>query len=176
MGHSRQRGASLIELLVALALLSGIAVLTGQMVVQSTRLMDTAARASKNPDLVIATEWVRRDLYEAAAVMGAGTGWNDGPLVMATQYGGWTAFGAVEGELLRTNALPGGLPADNRVVLNGVAGWRWRSEDGVVEIELKAFANPQAHENLTGAANYRLERRTERLILALRGRLGGAAW
>lgn len=174
---SSQRGATLVELLVALVLLSAIAVLSAQLVIQSTRLMDTAARASRNPDLIIATEWVRRDLYEAVSVVGSTLGWSDGPLVAMTQNGGWVALAPVDGVLVRTFAPPGGLPTDNRIILRGVIGWRWRvHDDSAVQIELQAFANPDAHENLTGAASYRLERRTERLTLALRGRPGGRSW
>ena len=84
-----QRGATLIELLVALALLSSIAVLSAQLVIQSTKLIDTTARASRNPDLVLAMEWVRRDLYEATSVMGEDLGWTNGPIVLVTQNGGW---------------------------------------------------------------------------------------
>jgi len=172
-----QQGVTLVELLVALALLSVIAVLSAQLVIQSTRLMDTAARASRNPDLVIATEWIRRDLYETVSVVGSGLGWSDGPLIAVAQNGGWVAIAPVEGLLVRTNAPPAGLPTDNRVILRGVVGWRWRVTDGAsIQIELQAFANPDAHRNLTGAANYRLERRTERLSLALRGRPAGRGW
>ncbi len=172
-----QRGATLIELMVALALLSSIAVLSAQLVIQSTRLIDTTARASRNPDLVIATEWIRRDLYEAVAVVGENLGWSEGPLVLMTQSGGWVALSPFEGRLVRTNAPPGSVLPDNRVLLRGVVGWRWRmNEGGAVQIALEAYANPDAHRNLTGAADFRLERRTERLTLALRGRPGGVAW
>lgn len=172
-----QRGATLIELLVALALLSSIAVLSAQLVIQSTKLIDTTARASRNPDLVLATQWLRRDLYEATSVMGEDLGWTDGPLVLVTQNGGWVAVSTLEGRLVRTNAPPGSLIPDSRVLLQGVVGWRWRvQDDGAVQIALEAYANPHAHRNLTGAASYRLERRTERLTMALRGRPGRAAW
>ena len=172
-----QRGVTLVELMVAIALLGGVAVLTAQLVIQSTRLIDTAARASRNPDLVIATEWVRRDLYEAVGVVGGTLGWTDTPLVAVAQHGGWVAYAMVDGSLVRTNALPGGLPTDTRVLLRGVIGWRWRVDDGTaVRLELKAFANPDAHTNLTGAASYRVDRRTEKLTLSLRGKPGGASW
>ena len=173
----RQRGATLVELLVALALLSTIAVLSAQLVIQSTKLMGTTARASRNPDLVIATEWIRRDLYEAVSVVGENLGWSSGPLVAVAQNGGWVALAPFEGQLVRSSAPPGGVVPDNRVILRGVAGWRWRVNDGAsVQIELQAFANPDAHQNLTGAASYKLERRTERLTLALRGKPWGGAW
>lgn len=172
-----QRGVTLVELLVAIALLGGIAVLTAQLVVQSTKLIDTAASASRNPDLVIATEWVRRDLYEAVAVVGGTFGWTDTPMVAVAQHGGWVAYAMVDGALVRTNALPGGLPTDTRVLLRGVIGWRWRVDDGTaVRLELKAFANPDAHTNLTGAASHRIDRRTEKLTFGLRGGPGGARW
>lgn len=172
-----ERGATLIELLVAAALLSSIAVLSAQLVIQSTKLMDTAARASRNPDLVLATEWIRRDLYEATMVVGMDLGWSDGPLVMATQNGGWLALAAFEGKLERVNVQPGSLIPENRVILHGVVSWRWRVTEGrAVQIELQSYANPLAHQNLTGAASYRLDRRTERLAFALRGKPGGGAW
>lgn len=172
-----QRGVSLVELLVALALLGTVAVLSAQLVIQSTKLMDTSARASRNPDLVIATEWIRRDLYEAVSVVGGTMGWSGDPMVAMNQNGGWVAHAVVEGRLVRTNAPPGGVPTDSRVIMNGVVGWRWRVDDGrAIRVDLKTLVNPHAHENLTGTAANRLERRTERLIMALRGRPGGAAW
>ena len=173
----RESGATLVELLVAFALLAAIAVLSAQLVIQSTRLMETAARASRNPDLVIAGEWIRRDLYEAVAVTGATGGWSDGPLVATVQHGGWVVFASVEGRLIRTGAPPGGLPTDSRVLLRGLTGWRWRvDDDAAVRIELQAFVNPGAHRDPTGAATSRIERRTEQLTIALRGRPGGRAW
>ena len=172
-----ERGATLIELLVALALLSSIAVLSAQLVIQSTKLIDTTARASRNPDLIIATEWIRRDVYEAVSVVGENLGWTDGPVVFVLQNGGWVALSPFEGRLLRTNKPPGSLLPDTRVLLRGVVGWRWRvTEGGAVQIALEAYANPHAHQNLTGARSFELERRTERLTLALRGRPGRAAW
>lgn len=172
-----ERGATLIELLVSLALLSSIAVLSAQLVIQSTKLIDTTARASRNPDLVIASEWIRRDVYEAVSVVGEDLGWTDGPLVFVLQNGGWVALSPFEGRLLRTSKPPGSLLPDNRVLLRGVVGWRWRvTEGGAVQIALEAYANPHAHQNLTGARSFQLERRTERLTLALRGRPGRGAW
>lgn len=172
-----QRGVSLVELLVALALLGTVAVLSAQLVIQSTKLMDTSARASRNPDLVIATEWIRRDLYEAVSVVGGTLGWAGEPMVAMNQNGGWVAFAVVNGQLVRTNAPPGGASIDNRVIMTGVVGWRWRVDDRrAVRVELRTLVNPHAHQNLTGAAANRLERRTERLTMALRGRPGGAAW
>jgi hypothetical protein len=166
-----------VELLVALALLTAVAVVTAQLVIQSTRLMDTSARASRNPDLVLAMEWIRRDLYEARGVVGPGETWRDDPLVVTAQHGGWIAYAMVEGRLLRTDGVPGTSPAETRAVLNGVTGWRWRYDDSAaVLVELKAYANPHAHQNLGGNRSFRLERRTERLTFALRGRPGGAAW
>jgi len=173
----RQRGATLVELLVALALLSTVAVVTAQLVIQSTRLMDTAARASRNPDLVLAMEWLRRDLYEARAVPGPGEVWRGEPLVVTAQHGGWIAYAVVEGRLLRTDGTPGSTPTETRALLSGVTGWRWRYDDGAaVRIELKTYANPHAHQNLAGNRSHRLERVTENLTFALRGRPGGAAW
>ena len=171
------RGATLVELLVALALLSSVAVLSAQLVIQSTKLIDTSARASRNPDLIIATEWIRRDVYEAVSVVGENLGWTEGPLVLVLQNGGWVALSPFEGRLLRTNKPPGGLLPDNRVLLRGVVGWRWRVTDGrAIQIAIEAYANPHAHQNLTGAKSFQLERRSERLTLALRGRPGRAAW
>jgi hypothetical protein len=163
--------------MVAVAILGTVAVLSAQLVIRSTRLMDTVARSSRNPDLTIAAEWMRRDLYEATSVVGGAPGWSDRPLLVSGQNGGWIGLAAVDGRLVRTAAPPGGGPADTRVLLRGVIGWRWRmARPGTVEVELQALANPEAHRNLTGAASHRVERRVERLTMALRGEPGGRAW
>ena len=47
---------------------------------------------------------------------------------------------------------------------------------GAVRVELKVLANPHAHRNLTGSARYAVERRTERLTFALRGKPRGRSW
>jgi prepilin-type N-terminal cleavage/methylation domain-containing protein len=173
----RQRGTTLVELLVSLALLSVIAVLTAQLVIQSTRLTDSAARTAHNPSLVLAGEWLRRDVYEAAAVIGGAAGWTDAPLVAVAQHGGWVAFALVDDELVRTDAPPAGVSADTRVLLRGVEGWRWRIDGAAsVRVEIEALANPAAHRDLTGMGFSEPERRIERLTLALRGRPGGRAW
>jgi prepilin-type N-terminal cleavage/methylation domain-containing protein len=172
-----QRGTTLVELLVVLALLGTIAVLTAQLVIQSTRLMHTTAEATRNPDLVLAGEWLRRDLFEATAVVGGALGWTDGPLVLIGQHGGWVAFAAVDGTLVRTGVPPGAVPADGRVVLRGVEGWRWRLDDGrLIRIELEANVNPNADRDPTGSGTVKPERRTDRLGFALRGASGGRSW
>jgi hypothetical protein len=174
---SREGGATLVELLVAVALLASIAVLSAQLVISSTRLMDTAARSTHGPDLVLATEWVRRDLYEATAVVGGAFGWTDAPLVARSQHGGWVAYAPVDGALVRTEAPPGVPPTDTRVMLRGLVGWRWRSDGGTaVRLEMTALVNPEAHRDLTGSVRPLAERRTERLVFALRGRPGGRSW
>ena len=172
-----QRGVTLVELMVSLALLGTIAVLTAQLVIQSTRLMHTTAEATRNPDLVLAGEWLRRDLYEATAVVGGALGWTDDPLVLIGQNGGWVAFAAVDGTLVRTGAPPGAVPTDGRTVLRGVEGWRWRVDSGgLVRIEIAADLNPEAHSDPTGSGTVQPERRVNRLGFALRGASGGRSW
>jgi prepilin-type N-terminal cleavage/methylation domain-containing protein len=172
-----QRGVSLVELLVGLALLSVIAVLSAQLVIQSTKLIDTVATASRNPDQILATEWIRRDLYQALTVAGSVTGWDDGPLLITSQDGGWVVFAAVEGQLVRTQVPPGAAGVDTRTILRGLVGWRWRVEGGgIVEIELATLVNPEAYQNLPGNADRRAQRRTDRLVMAIRGLPGGRAW
>jgi type II secretory pathway pseudopilin PulG len=177
MSRRREGGTSLIELLVALALLGVVAVLSAQLVIQSTKLIDTVAAASRNPDQVLATEWIRRDLYEAVSVSGDLVGWSDGPLMIGLQNGRRVSLAVVEGGLVRTQVPPGTDSVDTRIILRGLVGWRWRVDDnGVVEIELATLVNPEAHQGLAAGRERRAERRTDRLVLALRGRPGGRAW
>lgn len=173
----RDGGFTLVEVLVAAALLTAVALLSAELVIQSTKLIDSAARATRNPDLVLATQWIRRDCYETLAVVGSPFGWTSDPLVLTRQDGGRVVFAVDDDELTRTDARPGAVAADTRVLLRGVVGWRWRVDDGVaVRLEIGSLVNPQAHENLTGVATGRVARRTERLVLALRGRPGGRGW
>ena len=177
MDRSGSGGFSLVELLVAVALLGVIAVLSAQLVIQSTRLMDTSARASRNPDLVLTGEWIRRDLYEAVGVIGGVDGWTREPLIAVAQDGGRVSFGAVEGVVIRSLAMPGTSMPDQRAILHGVTSWRWRVDDNrLVRVEIGALANPHAHRGLTGSARLAAERRIERVAFALRGQPGGASW
>jgi len=173
----RASGATLVELLVAISVLGVIAVLSAQLVIQATKLMNTAARASLNPELVLAGEWLRRDVYRTVAVPGIDLTWFETPLVLTIQGGGTVSFGPSHGELVRTELPPGGGALDRRAIVGGVVGWRWRVDDGrVLEIEISSYANPHAHRNLAGRMTVHEERQTERLVLALRGRPGGRAW
>jgi prepilin-type N-terminal cleavage/methylation domain-containing protein len=64
-----QRGTSLVELLVVLALLSVMVLVAAQLVVHSMQLLGATGRAVGNPLVVHVTSRLRHDVQEAAMVM-----------------------------------------------------------------------------------------------------------
>lgn len=174
---SGNRGTSLAELLVVLALLSVMVLVAAQLVVHSIQLLDATGRAVRNPLVVHVTSRLRRDVQEAAAVQNAEWSWSEDPLVLIHHDGSRVRVELEGGNLVREKTGVMGEPGDQRVILRGVTGWWWRSPfAGVVDINITYLVNPSPERHVSRDPGYGLERRKENLRFAIRGSGGGTRW
>lgn len=172
-----QRGTSLVELLVVLALLTTMVVAASQLVVHSMRLLETVGRSVRNPLVVHVTGRIRNDVQGALAVVDPDQVWVDGPLVLRTRDNRLLELAEAGGVLVRRTTTLDELVIEERVLLRGVTAWWWSSpEPGVVDLRIAYLVNPASEHAANPAARYAGERRTERLRFAIRGAGGGAGW
>ncbi len=172
-----ERGTTLVELLVVLALLAAMVLLASELVVQSMRLLGTVGRSMRNPLVVHVTGRIRNDVQGALAVVKPVEEWEDGPLVLRTRDNRLLELDAAGGILVRRTTTLDELVIEERVLLRGVTAWWWRCpEKAVVDLRIAYLVNPGSERALTPAVGYGGERQTERLRFALRGAGGGARW
>ena len=171
------RGTSLVELLVVLALLSTMVLVAAQLVVDSMRLLDATGRAVQNPLVVHVTSRLRNDVQEAAALQNAEWSWSEDPLILINHDGSRVTLGREGGNLVRERSGAVGAPDEQRVILRGVTGWWWRSPvAGVVDINITYLVNPEPERLVSRDLAYGLDRRKENLRFAIRGGGGGTRW
>lgn len=173
----KNRGTTLVELLVVLALMSVMVLVAAELVTQSIRLLGATGRAAQNPMMVHVSNRLRNDVQEAAGLVAIEDIWFEGPLLMATRTGGFTSFEVVDGNLVRRTIAPGSGESDERVLLRGVTSWWWRAlEPNVVDINIGYLINPPPEKQASREVGYEKERRIETLRFAIRGGGGGRRW
>ena len=173
----RNRGTTLVELLVVLALMSIMVLVAAELVTQSIRLLGATGRAVQNPMLVHVSNRLRNDIQEAAGLVAIEDIWFEGPLLLASRSGGITSIEVVDGNLVRKTIAPGSGSVEERVLLRGVTSWWWRAlEPGVVDINIGYLINPPPEKQASREVGYDKERRIETLRFAIRGGGGGRQW
>lgn len=136
-------GYTLIEVVVALGLLSIVMLGAGGLIVSSVKLGDRAARSMRGPDLEVAVLRLRRDVQTAAGLAGPVEvgGWTDEPLLVRTSDAGVVGYGFDGAALRRWTWLPDGTSGDTAIVLEGVTAWRWRRPGGsAVDVQVERSA------------------------------------
>lgn len=130
--RARERGFTLLELLVATAILLLVVLLASQLLVESQRRIALAARELAEPDEVLALRQLRDDLRAALAVHGSG----DGPL--DCRRADYLARWEVAGERLERRLFDrDGVDRGARPMLDGVARFAWRPlGPAAIEVEL----------------------------------------
>ena len=174
---TNQRGTSLAELLVVLALIGIMVVAAAQIITHSIRLLGATGRALSNPMMVHVNERIRRDIQEAAGLMAVEMVWSRDPLDIRTRSGGIVVYSVVNGNLVREVFSGAGEATDERVVLRGVTSWWWRSTaPSVVDVNIGhlVYLPPEYH--ASRKVGYETERQIENLRFAARGGWGGAQW
>jgi prepilin-type N-terminal cleavage/methylation domain-containing protein len=171
------RGTSLVELLVVLALLSVMVLVGAQLVVHSMELLGATGRAMSNPLVVHVISRLRHDVQEAAALQHRDSIWSEEPLVLIKHDGTFVSIAREDGNLVRTQMAGLGAPPDRRVILRGVTAWWWRNPvHDVVDLNITYLVNPEPERQASRDVGYGLERRQENLRFAIRGGGGGTRW
>ena len=142
----RSRGYTLVEVLVALGLLSIVMLGAGSLIVSSMTLSDRAVRSIRSPDVTVAMLGVRRDVQRGVGLAAPVTsGWTEEPLVVRHEDRGALVYGWDGDTLRRWMLAPDGGSSEASVVLRGVTGWRWRWAGGTaVDVELETVVAPRA--------------------------------
>jgi len=172
-----QRGTTLVELLVVLALVAIMVVAAAQLITYSIGLLGAAGRALGNPMMVHVNERIRRDIQEAAGLAAVEMIWSDDPLRIRMHTGEIVAYSVVNGNLVREVVSAAGETNDERVVLRGVTSWWWRSTaPSLVDVNIGHLLYLPPEYNASRKIGYDRERRVENLRFATRGGWGGAQW
>jgi prepilin-type N-terminal cleavage/methylation domain-containing protein len=173
------RGSSLIELMVSLALISVAVLAAASLIVQSVRVFDSLGRSMSDPEAVIARSWMRKDVHSARSIESSTGIWSDHELVLATGDGGAVIYEQDGDRLLRRVIDRNSTETEDRTLLHGLVEWRWRvAGSRVIEVELvlPRHLDP-ATAALVSISQRRAEvsLRRETLVLALR-QGGGSSW
>jgi prepilin-type N-terminal cleavage/methylation domain-containing protein len=172
-----QRGTTLVELLVVLALVSIMVVVAAELLGHSIGLLGATGRAVRNPVVVHVNERIRRDIQEAASIQEIETIWSEDPLEIQSRSNSLIRYEVVDGNLVRSTFSPATGEGDARVLLRGVTSWWWRSTaPSVVDINIGHLVHPPPENLASRKVGYERERRIENLRFAMRGGWGGSRW
>ncbi len=171
-----QRGTTLVELMVSLALMSVASLAAASLIVQAVRVFEASARSMTDPGTAVARSWIRKDVHSARSMQGGIGLWSDGELVLTLVDGGSVVYRQDSGSLVRRVVAADGSEIDRRVLLRELLGWRWRAAGSrVVELEMR-LAGRRDPATAGGVADptrqTEMTVRRETLVLALRA--GGA--
>jgi len=174
----RWAGYSLVELLVALALLGVVGAVSSGLLVELARLDAALARTARVPLLDPALARLRNDIQSAAAA-GLSPTWSSLPLVLLLEDGSRLRYRVTAGHLERHVAASVDRPWRPAGSAVAVADWRWRAVGPrllVVEIEAWSVRRAGVPAPAGGAAAPSEPTVRELLWIALRGGGGRRAW
>ncbi len=172
--RSKAAGFSLVELLVALAILLIALSIAAEIGIRARALLARSVRDARRPPIAATLARIRDDIAQAERFDPAAAdpiwGWTFDPLVLRSSSG--TVIYRVAGSTLeRATVDSTGREAGRLDLVRDGASWRWRAfGDSLVEISVGYLAEPGA----PGAAG-RVVRR-ESLRVALRGAPGRWGW
>lgn len=171
---TRQGGYSVLELIIAVAVLSVTLIIAAEMLLARERQLARATRVANRMSVEQAVRLLKRDLRPAIAV-GTSTqdGWQEGPMRIA-QPGGivvtWSRLGRTISRERRDNGVSQGA----RTLLDRAAGFRWRRNEPaglalpLVEVEWGYTSGSEIVGTGRGGAE-RLETLVRRVRVAMRG-------
>jgi prepilin-type N-terminal cleavage/methylation domain-containing protein len=125
-----ERGMTLLEILVAVALVSVMVMLACVLITSSMRFMEATGRSLQNPIEIGARSSLRRDIQGAVGLESISPDWCGEPLVLRVP-GGKRVEHALDGDrLIRRSFDVDGKEEGRHVILRRVARWQWRCATG----------------------------------------------
>ena len=142
----RTSGFSLVEMLVALALMSLIMIAGGMLITESVTLLGNTGRMLRSPDTTFAGARLRRDVQDAAMVLNHPLEPTSEPLELRLRDNSSVVIGWDGRDLLRWEFEAGSHSAEAQRLLPGVVGWQWHSlGTRAVEIWVTVLVFPGRH-------------------------------
>lgn len=132
-----ERGATLIEMLISLALISILIMAAGPLIIQSARVFATTGRALTDPETTTVSGWFRRDIHNAVSVAAVTGEWSTLGLGLRQQDDEVVVYEAIGDTLIRRRFDLAGELLDRRVLTRGLERWRWRAYRGLIEVEIE---------------------------------------
>jgi prepilin-type N-terminal cleavage/methylation domain-containing protein len=168
------RGFTVPELLVVLALMSVVVLAAAQLVGEAVQLVDGAGRTMRSPSFTLAMATIRRDVQLAAgAVTSMTTGWSEDTLELLS-WDGRRVRVFVDGDaIVRETVDEVGRSTGRRVLARGISSWWWRTPNPwTVDLRITAMVIPDP----IPARRAIVVRRTETRRFVMRGSPGGRSW
>jgi prepilin-type N-terminal cleavage/methylation domain-containing protein len=169
-----QRGFTLFELLIALALVTLVVLGAAQLIGESVVLFEATGRAVRNPSITLAMATIRRDIQLAAGVASPGVPeWSDEPLELLGWDGHRVRLTVDDRALVRVGIDPAGQTTGRKVVMHGVESLAWRTPNPwTVDLKVTSRAASDPAPGQRGSVGQRVE--TRRFVL--RASPFGRAW
>jgi len=166
----RNSGFSLVELVVSLALISIVFLAALPLITDSVRAFELAGKNLRNPELVLFTAWLRRDIHSAATVAVDPKGKER---LDITMFGGTLISYRVEkNRLFRLRFSPSGTLLNRHLVMSRLDGLHWTLFHDLVLVVIKF---PVHTDPLRARLNGKqTDHRSASFCFGLRGR--GASW
>jgi len=179
MSARTQRGYTLTEALVVLALISMAVMASGPLWDETQVVLKRAGEALRQPGFGLAEARLRADVQGAGVLGAARPDWTPEPLLLRWPAGDGVRYEVHEGRLERFQLDGSGGVVTHRVVVLGVSSWQWRAASSrLVDIEVTHAVTAEirtAGPTVPGESG-KVARRTERLRFALRGGGGERLW
>lgn len=168
------RGFTVFELLIVLALTSVVVLAAAQLVGEAAQLVDGAGRAMRSPSFTLTVATIRRDVQVAAGVtMSTTPGWSKDSLELVAWDGRRVRFVFDGDAVVREELDELGQPSARRVLARGITSWWWRTPNPwTVDVRITAMVNPDP----IPARRASTLRRTETRRFVMRGAPGGRSW
>jgi type II secretory pathway component PulJ len=179
MSARRQRGSTLLELVVATAISMLGLWLAADLLTESARRLAVAGREMRQPIGTLTERLLRRDLQAAIGGFAEDPLGSTAGLALSRPDGETIVYLVEAGALVRVDLDPSGAERGRRVLLRDVVAWRWRVPyAGLLEVEVgwrrelaatDRLATPRWRDRAPGVESFRL-------LVASRGGGLGPGW